>query len=249
MTVGVFDSGIGGLTVAKSLYNHSLFSEMIYYGDTARVPYGPKDEHTIIRYSLEALEFFKNFDIDLMITACNTVSAYALDELKKNGSIDVVGVIEPGVLAVENLNIPKTSNILILATKATVKSQSYQRLLAQRGYSNVTALATGLFVPFVEDNITDGPVMDALMNHYFKGLPHPDVIILGCTHFPLLQNALQRYFPSSILVHSGEAIVEYLETNYHLQTQPTHGTIRFFASENPEGLKSIAKRWIFDHAI
>ncbi len=95
MRVGVFDSGVGGLSVVKSLLEHKLFEEIIYFGDTARVPYGVKDQNTIIRYSLEALEFFKNFEIDLLITACNTVSAYALDEMREHSECDVIGVVEP----------------------------------------------------------------------------------------------------------------------------------------------------------
>ena len=95
MKAGVFDSGIGGLTVVKSLLENNVFEEIIYFGDTARVPYGVKDKNTIIRYSLEALEFFKNFDLDIIIIACNSVSAYALNEMRENTTIPVVGVIDP----------------------------------------------------------------------------------------------------------------------------------------------------------
>ena len=102
MKAGVFDSGIGGLTVVKSLLENNLFEEIIYFGDTARVPYGVKDKNTIIRYSLEALEFFKNFDIDILIIACNSVSAFALDELRTNTTTPVVGVIQSGVKALQN---------------------------------------------------------------------------------------------------------------------------------------------------
>lgn len=244
MTVGVFDSGVGGLTVAKSLIEHHLFDEIIYYGDTARVPYGPKDENTIIRYSLEALEFFKNFDIDLMITACNTVSAYALPELSKNGSIDVVGVIEPGVLAVENLNLKKDASILVIGTKATIKSGVYAKLLQERGYTNVSGIETGLLVPLVEDGIFNGALMDATLHHYFGALRQPDVIILGCTHFPLLADAIKNFFPTTQLVHSGEAIVEYLEATRPSIPRNTDPILRFFASENPEGLKKVAHSWL-----
>ena len=99
MRAGVFDSGVGGLSVLKSLINAKLFDEIIYYGDTARVPYGVKDKQTIIRFSLEALDFFKPHNIDILIVACNTVSAYALQEMQKHSKIPIVGVIEPGVLS------------------------------------------------------------------------------------------------------------------------------------------------------
>jgi len=153
MKIGVFDSGAGGLSVVKSLLSHNLFDEVIYYGDTARVPYGPKDKNTIIRYSLEALEFFNNFDIDLLITACNTVSAYALPEMNAQSKYPVLGVIEAGVLALENSKLNKDDNILIIATRATISSKRYEDALEKLGHTNITALQTGLFVPLVEEGI------------------------------------------------------------------------------------------------
>ena len=207
MRVGVFDSGVGGLTVVKSLLDHQLFEEIIYFGDTARVPYGVKDENTIIRYSLEALEFFKNFDIDLLITACNTVSAYALDELKEHAHCDVVGVVGPGILAVENALDDKNANILIIGTQATVNSRAYEKPLITNQYSNVSACATGLFVPIVEEGLYSGDVLRSAMDHYFKELEHPDAVILGCTHFPLISESISKYFDdNTLLIHSGEAL-------------------------------------------
>ena len=112
MKIGVFDSGIGGLTVVKSLLQHQLFEEIIYFGDTARVPYGTKDKNTIIRYGIEAVEFFKNFELDLIVVACNTVSAYALNEMRNLSACPVIGVVEAGVLATANALKDKDSNIL-----------------------------------------------------------------------------------------------------------------------------------------
>jgi len=124
MKIGVFDSGIGGLTVVKSLLEHKLFEEIIYFGDTARVPYGIKDKNTIIRYAIEAVEFFKNFELDMIIVACNTVSAYALSEMRESATCPVIGVVEAGVLATANALEDKNSNILILGTKATINSKA-----------------------------------------------------------------------------------------------------------------------------
>ncbi|WP_457562483.1 glutamate racemase, partial [Caminibacter pacificus] len=123
MKCGVFDSGIGGLSVAREILNAKLFDEIIYFGDTARVPYGNKNESTIIRYSLEALEFLKNFDIDFLIVACNSASSVAIEELKKEASFPVIGVIEAGVKAIENEK--KDANILLTGTKRTINSQKY----------------------------------------------------------------------------------------------------------------------------
>ncbi|MBD3842668.1 MAG: glutamate racemase, partial [Campylobacterales bacterium] len=194
MKAAVFDSGIGGLTVVKSLLENKLFEQIIYFGDTARVPYGVKDKNTIVRYSLEALEFFKNFDVDILIIACNSVSAYALDELRANSSIPVVGVIESGVQALVNNQVQKDAKVLVLGTNATVKSKKYEEKLLDLEYSNIVAVPTGLFVPLVEEGIFDGKVLEETMNHYFKDIHDVDTVILGCTHFPLIQDQISNYF-------------------------------------------------------
>jgi len=245
MKVGVFDSGIGGLTVVKSLLQHQLFEEIVYFGDTARVPYGIKDRNTIIRYAIEAVEFFKNFELDLIIVACNTVSAYALDEMRDSSSCPVIGVVEAGILATSNALANKESNILILATKATINSKAYETGLKNQDFNNIQAKATSLFVPIVEEEIYEGEILEATFKHYFKAIEQPDAIILGCTHFPLLSDSLKNYFSkSTILIHSGDAIVEYLEKEFHFAKKHTDPKLEFFASENPEALKELAKKWL-----
>lgn len=245
MKIGVFDSGIGGLTVVKSLLEHQLFEEIIYFGDTARVPYGIKDKNTIIRYALEAVDFFKNFELDLIIVACNTVSAYALNEMKESSTCPVIGVVEAGVLATNNALEDKNSNILILGTKATINSKAYENALSSLDFKNLQAKATGLFVPLVEEEIYDGEILEATFKHYFSDLTAPDAIILGCTHFPLISSALKKYFyENTILIHSGDAIVEYLKNNFNFHTKYKQTKLKFFASENPDALKNIASKWL-----
>ena len=245
MKVGVFDSGIGGLTVVKSLLQHQLFEEIIYFGDTARVPYGIKDKNTIIRYAIEAVEFFKNFELDLIIVACNTVSAYALEEMRESSTCPVIGVVESGALATSNTLQDKTSDILIIGTKATVNSKAYERELNALGFENLQAKATGLFVPLVEEEIYDGAIIEATLKHYFHNIKTPHAIILGCTHFPLISDALQNYFGKNIiLIHSGDAIVEYLEKIIKFDKRYANPELKFFASENPEALRAIAKKWL-----
>jgi glutamate racemase len=244
--IGVFDSGIGGLSVVKSMLKHKLFKEIIYYGDTARVPYGTKDKNTIIRYGIEAVEFFKNFDLDMIIVACNTVSAYALEEMRESAECPVIGVVEAGVLACKNSLEDKSSNILILGTKATVKSGAYEIGLKKLGFKNLSAKATGLFVPLVEEDIFSGEIIDATFRHYFSEIKQaPDALILGCTHFPLLEDVLQKYFGKSTkLIHSGEAIVEHLEEQFKFDKNHPDTSLKFFASENPEALKKVAHNWL-----
>ena len=245
MKIGVFDSGIGGLTVVKSLLEHQLFEEIIYYGDTARVPYGIKDKTTIIRYGKEAIEFFKNFKLDLIIVACNTVSAYALNEMREVSSCPVIGVVEAGVMATANALKNKDSNILILGTKATITSKAYETNLNNLGYKNLSAKATGLFVPLVEEDIYEGEILTSVCKHYFGNMKTPDAIILGCTHFPLIANALHKHFnEKTLMIHSGDAIVEYLEREFKFKEKFSKTNIEFFASENPQSLKSIAQKWL-----
>jgi glutamate racemase len=243
LRAAVFDSGVGGLTVVKSLVEHRLFSEIIYFGDTARVPYGIKDKNTIIRYSLEALEFFKNFEPHILITACNSVSAHALEELRQNADFPVVGVIEPGVIAAKK-RLAKEDNILIIGTNATISSGRYEKLLHKEGFTNLVSKPTPLFVPLVEEGILEGPIVQAAMEHYFKEL-RPNGVILGCTHFPLLSEALQNYFgKNTLLIHSGEAISEYLQNDLGITPCTKKPTLKLFASENPDKLKKVAAKWI-----
>ena len=244
MKVGVFDSGVGGLTVVKSLLENKIFEEIIYFGDTARVPYGIKDKNTIIRYSLEALEFFKNFNIDILIIACNSVSAFALDELRANTNIPVVGVIESGVNALEDKIKNKNSNILVIGTAATIASKKYQIALEKLAFTNINSIPTGLFVPLVEESIFEGDILESTMKHYFKDLGRIDAVILGCTHFPLIENEISKYLNNAVTIHSGDAIVDYLKVEYGCDKLFDKTKIVFFASENPDGLKTVAKAWL-----
>jgi len=246
--IGVFDSGVGGLTVMRSLYKSSLFSEIIYFGDTARVPYGSKDKNTIIRYSLEAVEFFKNFNIELLVVACNSVSASAIPQMREEANFPIIGVVEAGVLALKNSLAKIDDNILVIGTKTTISSNIYQRLLGDLGFCNIEAIATGLFVPIVEEGIFRGKILDATMEFYFQNLKrHPKYIILGCTHFPLIAGAIEEYFTKQgqkpILIHSGDAIMDYLK-NLYPNLKPQDTQTKFFASENPNKLKEIAKQWL-----
>lgn len=247
MKIGVFDSGVGGLSVLKSLLEARLFDEVIYYGDTARVPYGVKDKDTIVRFSLEALDFFKPFHIDMLIVACNTVSAYALDELRAKADFAVLGVIDAGVLAVKNELADKNSEILVIATKATIASKEYQQRLENEGFKRVSALATGIFVPMVEEGIFEGEFLESAFKYYFSALKAtPDALILGCTHFPLIAKPLQEYFGAKTkLIHSGSAIIKQLEYEFKLKSSPSKETkVKFYASSDVSALENTAKLWL-----
>ena len=242
MKCGVFDSGIGGLSVASELLKAGLFEEIIYFGDTARVPYGNKNESTIIRYSLEVLEFLKNFDIDFLVVACNSASSVAIEDLRKEAGFPVVGVIEAGVKA---LNAQKESKILLTGTKRTILSGKYQYMLKNAGFNNIIPIATPLFVPLVEEGILEGKIVDEVFELYFGAIDKNDIdyVILGCTHYPFLEKSFQKHFPNAKLIHSGQAIVELLKNEYCLK-EKYDTKIKLFASDNPEELRSKAKEWL-----
>ncbi|EPV5183224.1 glutamate racemase [Campylobacter coli] len=245
MKIGVFDSGVGGLSVLKSLYEARLFDEIIYYGDTARVPYGVKDKDTIVKFCLEALDFFSKFNIDMLIIACNTASAYALDALRLRADFPIYGVIDAGVEATKKALLDKNKKILVIATKATIHSKEYQNRLQEQGFTNVDALATGLFVPMVEEGIFEGEFLQSAMRHYFKGIETPDALILACTHFPLLANSLSAYFGSKTkLIHSGDAIVEFLKQRQKLLLKKEKSKLYFYASSDVKSLENTAKIWL-----
>ncbi|WP_139470920.1 glutamate racemase [Campylobacter armoricus] len=246
MRLGVFDSGVGGLSVLKSLLHAKLFKEYIYYGDTARVPYGVKDKETIIKFSLEALDFFKEKKVDMLIIACNTVSAYALEILKKQAPFPVLGVIEAGVLAVKNTLKNKNSKILVIATKATVDSHAYKQALLKEDFLQIEEKATGLFVPMVEEGIFKGSFLNSAFEYYFNDLDfNPDALILACTHFPLIADSLGEYFGENTkLIHSGEAIALQLQQEFKLMSIQEEASVKFYASSDVKNLKKIAKLWL-----
>ncbi|WP_291947112.1 glutamate racemase [Campylobacter sp.] len=246
MKLGIFDSGVGGLSVLKPLLQTNFFKECIYYGDTARVPYGVKDKDTIIKFSLEALEFFKTKQVDMLIIACNTVSAYALEILRANANFPVLGVIDAGIMAVKNTLLDKKSKILVIATRATADSHKYQKGLHKEGFLNIEEKATGLFVPMVEEGIFQGYFLESAFKYYFNDLAYtPDALILACTHFPLISSSLQKYFGDNTkLIHSGEAIALQIEQEYNLRKKYKNTKLSFFASSDEKKLKNIAKLWL-----
>jgi glutamate racemase len=199
LKAGIFDSGVGGLSVLDSILEHNLFEEIIYYGDTARVPYGTKNPQTIIKYALEALEFFEQFDIDVLIFACNSVSAYAIEILQEKTKLKIFGVIKAGVLAT-SLVTNKNDNILIIGTKATINSNKYQNNLIKLGYNNITSIPTPLFVPLIEEGILKGEILHLAMKHYFENINKPDIVILGCTHYPFISNEINTFFNTQLFL-------------------------------------------------
>lgn len=245
MRIGVFDSGVGGLSVLKSLYEAKLFDEIVYYGDTARVPYGTKNRELIIKFCLEALEFFEQNRIDMLIIACNTASAYALEALRSKATFPVFGVIDSGIEATKRVLKDKNKEILVIATRATINSKAYQNHLIKEGYKYIQALATGLFVSLVEEGIFEGELLQSAFKYYFKDIKNPDALILACTHFPLIAKPLKQYFGERTkLIHSGDAIVDFLKTHKNLKGLKHKAKLEFYASNDVKALENTARLWL-----
>ena len=249
MRIGVFDSGAGGLTVAKSLLASGLFTEIIYFGDTARVPYGNKNRNTIVRYSLEALEFFTSRNVELLVVACNTVSVSALHELRAATRFPVIGMVEPGIWLLNQIAASRNERVLVIGTNVTVSSGAYQSAARTSGFPHVEAIAAGLLVSLVEEGLLDGPVVDAALEHYFGALDAPEIIVLACTHFPLLAGAIARRFPDAVLIHSGEAITQWLRSSeFASASMSLDTTLEIFASDDLDRLRNTAINWLGDYA-
>ena len=214
MAIGIFDSGVGGLTVFKEVEKEFPNTNIFYLGDTARVPYGNKSKETIIRYSIECATYLKNFNIDVLIIACNTASSYALDVIKNYLDIPIViGVIEPGVNTA--LNYTRNGKIGVIGTLATIRSNSYKNKLLEKSKDlEIYQKPCPLFVPLVEEGMIDNKIAEVVIREYLDDLINKgiDTLILGCTHYPLLKNTIKKIYPHLNIVDSSKATALYLKT-------------------------------------
>ena len=211
MRIGVFDSGLGGLTVLSSLLKVARGGEFFYFGDTARVPYGIRSGEAVINYSLQCVGFLEKFSIDLLVVACNTASAKAFGVLKKSfPHMEIYEVITP---AVEEVVKRANQKVGVIGTPATVGSNIYpKRIKALKPSLEVVQKATPLFVPLVEEGLTDGPLVREAIKHYLLGWREKiDTLLLGCTHYPLLEGAIEELFPHWKIVNSASPLAQRLK--------------------------------------
>ncbi len=197
--IGVFDSGIGGLTVLKQLMHLLPNESFIYFGDTARLPYGGKSGETIIRYSVENSSRLLEKNVKMIVVACNTASSYALDHLREIVKIPVIGVIEPSVACAIKSSVNK--RIGVLGTKATINSQAYQKaILSKIPDAHITAIACPLLVPLIEEQYGEREATRLIVQEYLRPLSHEkiDTLLLGCTHYPLLQKLIRSEIGSHV---------------------------------------------------
>lgn len=191
--IGVFDSGVGGLTVAREIMRQIPNEKIIYFGDTARVPYGSKSKETVTRFSKQIVRFLQTFQVKTIVVACNTASAYALDELEKETDIPIIGVLKPG--AKTAAEVTKNGRIGVIATEATIGSQMYTKYIKELNKQvTIYGKACPLFVPLVEEGLWQDPVTEEIAKRYLTELIDIDIdtLILGCTHYPLIRSTLGR---------------------------------------------------------
>ena len=207
-TIGVFDSGFGGLTVLKALLEVIPQARYLYFGDTARLPYGSKSVETVARYACEAAKFLEQQGAELLVIACNTATALALDQIKQASTVPVIGVIEPGAQQAKAAS--RSGKAVVIGTEATISSHAYQRALGKLGVQ-AREKACPLLVPLVEEGWVDHPVTEQVARIYLNeafsnDFATADVLLLGCTHYPLLKPVLHRLIPDHVtLVDSADS--------------------------------------------
>ncbi len=236
MRIGVFDSGVGGLTVLRAIRDSFPNVDLVYLGDTARVPYGTRSPETVVRYSVECADFLAEKGIDLLVVACNTASSYAMDVLKERLRIPVLGVVEPGVKEAVKLTKGKVG---VIGTQATIRSGTYQRLLESFGLE-VFAKACPLFVPLVEEGLTEGDVVERVVEMYLSELKEAgvDTLILGCTHYPLLKGAIRNFMGDVQIVDSSEAVASALKGEV---TDEGKGTTELYFTDRYQNLEKMVE--------
>lgn len=191
--IGIFDSGVGGLTVAREIMRQIPNERLVYFGDTARVPYGNKSKETITKYSKQIIRFLKTQNVKAIVVACNTASAYALDEIEKELEIPIIGVVKPGAKVAAEAT--RNKKVGVIATAGTIQSRIYAEYIEGIDKDiRVIGKACPLFVPLVEEGLLEDPVTDEIATRYLNELKDLDIdtLILGCTHYPLIRSTLGR---------------------------------------------------------
>jgi glutamate racemase len=262
-TIGVFDSGFGGLTVLKALFEVIPEADYLYFGDTARLPYGSKSVETVGRYACEAAHFLEQQGAELLVIACNTATALAIDQIRQAASVKVLGVIEPGA---QRASTASTSRkVVVIGTEATVSSHAYHKALSACQI-DAREKACPLLVPLVEEGWVDHPVTEQVAGIYLDeafgdGFRSADVLLLGCTHYPLLKSVLHRVIPKGVtvvdsaestalavrnLLGSGSDNVGQFRNEFGLPQQGAHsaGQIKFFVTDSTEKFRRLGKLFL-----
>lgn len=250
-TIGVFDSGFGGLTVLRELRRRLPQADFLYFGDTAHLPYGAKSVRTVAKYAIASARFLEDRGIAMLVVACNTATALAFDEIQAAIKVPVVGVIEPG--AERAAGKSKTRRAAVVATEATVASHAYRRAL--EGLSmEATEKACPLFVPLVEEGWVEHPITEQVAHVYMDeifrdGARDADVLVLGCTHYPLIRPLLRRVVPEHVeIVDSAEStaakVVHLLGSHSSALAGPSSGKLHCYATDSTEKFRRFGEKFL-----
>ncbi len=253
--IGVIDSGIGGITVVKELLRQLPKEEILYIGDTARCPYGPRPEEEVRKFTWEMINYLLDKEIKMLVIACNTATAVVLEEARDQLKIPVVGVIHPG--AISALKATKNDSVAVIGTVGTIKSDAYKKTLTSINSNiKVESLACPPFVPLVEKGVFDGPEAYKVVQNCLQPLKRStvDTIILGCTHYPLLMNVIQEVMGETIeVISSGDetarevsALLYHNELLYTGNRQPNH---TFYTTGEEIRFKQIAEEWLEQNVL
>ena len=248
--IGIFDSGVGGLTVLKAIAQTLPQEDTIYLGDTARVPYGTKSPETVTRYSRQITSFLVSRDIKLLVVACNTASAFSLDDLKERFPIPIVGVIEPG--SRRAATVTKTGKVGVIGTEGTIRSSAYAKAIKRMNPEiEVITRACPLFVPLAEEGWVDNEVARLTALTYLRGLREEgvDTLVLGCTHYPLLKGIISEVMGEGVtLVDSAEetarTVAEILRNSSSLRPSSEIGNHHYFVTDVPAGFIRVGNRFL-----
>ncbi|GBE37259.1 glutamate racemase 1 [bacterium BMS3Bbin07] len=248
--IGIFDSGIGGLTVLREILNLMPRENMIYLGDTARVPYGIRSSETVTKYAMENTEFLLGKKIKLIVVACNTVSAISLDTLKKKTDVPVVGVLFPGAEAA--IRSTRNRRIGVIGTETTIHSSAYHRAITSLNpETEVLGVPCPLFVPLVEEGWTDGEVTRKVATRYLEGLKESniDTLVLGCTHYPLLKGIINEVMGDGITlidsaVETARVVGEILKGAGLLRKNDAPPERKFFVTDSPDRFRKVGERFL-----
>jgi len=252
--IGVFDSGVGGLTVLKALVAQLPRERFVYLGDTARLPYGTKSPETVVRYALQAAQALADFGVKCLVLACNTASATGLGAVSERiREVPVIGVIEPGAEAA--CRASRSGHIGVIATEGTVRGGAYQdAIVRRRSDARVSAVPAQLFVALAEEGLCRGPIADSVARHYLEPLfnsgtgSRPDTLVLGCTHFPMLAQSIRAAAgPDVCIVDSAETTAHYVRQTLESQNilaRDAEGGLRLLATDAPERFARIGARFL-----
>jgi glutamate racemase len=251
--IGVFDSGVGGLTVLDALIDHIPNASYLYFGDTARLPYGSKSAATVAHYAVGAIHFLQEHGAELLVIACNTATALAFDKIKTAADVEVIGVVEPGAEAAAAATHKR--KVVIIGTEATIASHAYRRALEARSIA-VHEKACPLFVPLVEEGWSDHSVTEQVSKIYlaeaFSGeASDADVLVLGCTHYPLIKPLLRRVAPEHVtIVDSAESTAHAVAHQLRIDPMPStterrvDPSLKFFATDSAEKFRKLGTRFL-----